>query len=134
MFDALVIGAGPAGAAIGAALCNEGLRVGGLSPTPPAALWPNTYGIWRDELDALGLTHLLAQRWTDCAVYAGGQAFALGREYGLIDNARLQAHLLAQCARGGMAWRQDTAATIEHLPTGSRITTHSGGQSCWPAS
>lgn len=123
MDDVLIIGAGPAGVALAAALADAGLRVGGLAPQPPDTPWPNTYGIWRDEIDGLGLAHLLGPRWTNCVVYAGGQRHDLGREYGLFDNARLQAHLLERCARGNVTWRQGAAASIAHTATASTVTT-----------
>lgn len=58
-FDALVIGAGPAGMIIAVALAERGVKVGGLTASSLGQVWPNTYGIWRDELEALGLTGLL---------------------------------------------------------------------------
>ena len=115
-FDALVLGAGPAGLAIAAALCDAGLRVAGLAPAPPAAPWPNTYGTWCDEMAPLGLGEMFAHRWTDCVVYAAGQELPLGRAYGLFDNARLQAHLLTQVRAGRMAWRRGTAAAAIYGP------------------
>ena len=131
MDDVLIIGAGPAGVALGAALADVGLRVAGIAPDGPHARWPNTYGIWRDEIEALGLADLLEPRWTNCVVYAGGKRHALGREYGLFDNARLQARLLDRCTRGGMVWRQGTAVHVDHTPHSSIVTTADGEQ--WPA-
>lgn len=131
MDDVLIIGAGPAGSALGAALADAGLRVGGLAPQDARTSWPNTYGIWRDEIDDLGLAHLLGARWTNCVVYAGGRRHDLGREYGLFDNSRLQAHLLARGERGGLVWRQGKAARVDHTATASTVTTADGVQ--WPA-
>ena len=102
--------------ALAAALCDAGLRVEGLAPAEPAALWPNTYGIWADELELLGLTGLLGRRWDDVLVYAGGREIALKRTYGLFDNARLQAHLLQLCQQGGMAWARGLAAAQSPAP------------------
>lgn len=126
MFDAVVIGSGPAGLAIAAALCDAGLRVQGLTPVAPAAAWPNTYGIWCDELDALGLGDLLGHHWHDCTAYFGPQEMSLHRQYGLFDNSRLQAHLLERCDRGGLTWMQDSAARVEHSRAAARLTTGSG--------
>ena len=131
MDDVLIIGAGPAGLALGAALADAGLRVGGLAPQDVHTPWPNTYGIWRDEIDELGLAHLLGPRWTNCVVYAGGRRHDLGREYGLFDNSRLQAHLLARGERGGMVWRQGKAQRIEHTASASTVTDADGAR--WPA-
>jgi lycopene beta-cyclase len=124
--DILVIGAGPAATAIAAGLAKTGLRVQSLSPHPPETPWPNTYGIWRDELEPLGLTHLLGRQWSDCVSYAAGRQFRHERVYALFDNAKFQAHQLAACARGGVAWSLGSAAQIEHTATASTVVTQQG--------
>ncbi|ASC71546.1 Lycopene beta cyclase [Halomicronema hongdechloris C2206] len=126
MFDVLVIGGGPAALSMAAALCGAGLQVQGLAPHPPSAPWPNTYGIWEDELETLGLSHLLGHRWQNCVAYFGSQALALPRVYGLIDKAQLQDHLLAQCQRGGVVWHQGFADSLEHDSQQARVTTQAG--------
>lgn len=133
MFDALVIGTGPAGLAIAAALCQRGVAVGGLAPTAPDAEWVNTYGIWEDELDALGLSHLLAHRWSDCVSYFSAQEKSLNRVYGLFDKHKFQVHLLNQCGYGGesdithpVQWHHGKAAQIDHSATHSTVTTQDG--------
>ncbi|MBW7885352.1 MAG: lycopene cyclase family protein [Caldilineaceae bacterium] len=126
MLDALVIGAGPAGLAMAATLGEAGLRVAGIAPQEPDAPWPNTYGIWVDELEPLGLTGMLGHSWHDCTVYAGDDEIPLNRSYGLLDNQRLQLHLLARGSRAHVQWQRARAAQIEHLPTHTRVTTESG--------
>lgn len=126
MFDALVIGSGPAGLAIAAALCDVGLSVQGLAPTSPTAEWPNTYGIWCDELEALNLTDLLGHRWTDCTSYFGPEEMALNREYGLFDKEKLQSYLLERCDRTSISWHEGTAAEVKHTANHSQITTQAG--------
>lgn len=127
MRDVLVIGSGPAGAALAAALCDSGLRVQGLSPAPPGAPWPNTYGIWRDELNEPGMNPAwLGRQWRNCVAYAAGQEISLRRTYALFDNARLQGDLLARCAAGGMVWHQGMAAGISHTAVSSQVQTQDG--------
>ncbi len=125
--DVLIIGAGPAAVALAAALNAQGLRVQGLAPAPADAPWPNTYGIWRDELEAPGLNpDWLGRQWQNCVAYATGQAIPLSRTYGLFDNAVLQGELLAQCAAGGMVWQQGLAAGIRHTAVASQVQTQDG--------
>ncbi len=50
----------------------------------------------------------------------------MNREYGLLDNPALQAHLLALCEQGGLTWRTGLAAGLEHFPTHSLLTTQDG--------
>lgn len=130
MFDALVIGAGPAGLLLAAALGQEGLAVQGLALADPATPWPNTYGIWVDELEDLGLAQFLTHRWKDCVVHVRNQTLPLQREYGLIDKSRLQAYWLAQTEQCHMGWHQGSATQIEHLPTHSRVKTSGGEELC----
>ncbi|MEL7503543.1 MAG: lycopene beta cyclase [Cyanobacteria bacterium J06554_6] len=124
MFDALVVGAGPAGLMMAAALTQAGLTVGGLSPQPPTAPWPNTYGIWADELEALGLTQVLGHRWSDVVSYFGSEPMPLPRTYGLLDKDKLRDHLLEKGS--GTVWQRGYARTVEHFARESRLTTQSG--------
>jgi lycopene beta-cyclase len=125
-FDVLVIGSGPAGTIIAAALAERGVRVGGLTASPLRQVWPNTYGIWRDELEALGLTDLLGHCWENCVSYFGKGEVNHGRAYGLFDKVKLQNHLLAKCETGGVEWHQGKATNIEHDRERSIVTTKTG--------
>ncbi|MBW4530813.1 MAG: lycopene cyclase family protein [Aphanothece saxicola GSE-SYN-MK-01-06B] len=117
--DVLVLGGGPAALCIAAALADEGLQVALLAPQDPRAPWPNTYGIWGDEVDALGLGHLLEHRWSDTVSYFGAgdpdpaaaanRPTAHGRDYGLFNREALQQHWLEACGRGGVELLQGLA-------------------------
>jgi lycopene beta-cyclase len=126
VFDALVIGTGPAGVIMAAALGQQGLRVQGLAATPLRTPWPNTYGIWCDELEALGLADLLGYRWTNCVSYFEQAQVRHDRSYGLFDKAKLQNHFLAQCDAAPVAWHQANASTIDHQADHSCVTTTTG--------
>ena len=125
-FDALVIGSGPAGTIIAAALAERGVKVGGLTASPLRQVWPNTYGIWRDELEALGLTELLGHCWKNCVSYFGKGEVKHDRAYGLFDKVKLQNYLLAKCEAGGVEWHQGKAIKIEHDRNRSIVTTTAG--------
>lgn len=124
--DVLVVGAGPAGLALAAALCDAGLRVEGVTPTSPTTPWRNTYGIWEDELPSPAFVSMLSHRWNDCIAYAGGQTLRLERTYGLIDNHRLQTHLLERCHCGGMRWHTQPARWVEHTAAHAEVTLEDG--------
>ncbi|SBO42947.1 lycopene beta cyclase [Cyanobium sp. NIES-981] len=120
--DVLVVGAGPAGLCIAAALAAEGLQVAVLAADDPEAPWANTYGIWGEEVDTLGLAHLLGHRWSRTVSYFGpGEADPAGpgngpvrhgRDYGLFDRQRLQAHWLEQVRRHGVRWHRGEAVHL----------------------
>lgn len=129
--DVLVVGAGPAALAIAADLAGRGLSVAALAPGDPAAPWVNTFGIWCDEVDALGLGSLLSHRWQNTVSYFGAgsdadQPLQHGRAYGLFDKAALQHHWLERCERSGVVWHRGSAVSLEHSAAASTVTTREG--------
>ncbi len=134
--DALVIGAGPAALSIAAELAALGVGVAGLAPADPAAPWTNTYGIWTEEVDALGLGHLLSHRWSNTVSYfgpggkeEGARSDGLvrhGRAYGLFDKAALQQHWLERCGQVGVPWYRGRATCIRHDTQASVVTSSAG--------
>jgi lycopene cyclase-like protein len=125
-FDVLVIGSGPAGTIIAAHLAERGVKVGGLTATPLDKPWPNTYGIWEDELTALGMSDLLGHRWDNTVSYYAKGEIKHDRTYGLFDKIKLQRHLLDRCTAGGVSWQMAQAKKIEHQDSGSIVTTDAG--------
>ena len=124
VFDLLVVGAGPAALAIAAELAEQGLAVAVLAATDPRDPWPNTYGIWGDEVDALGLGHLLEHRWSyTCSYFGSGSSDPAnpansptchGRDYGLFDKNRLQQFWLERCEAAGVQWLRGQALELSH--------------------
>lgn len=105
--DVLVLGAGPAGLAAAACAHSRGLSVQVLDPTPERG-WPNTYGMWCDELPAehAAWSHV----WRQTLVQSNQGRHQLPRRYGLIDNRRLRASLLARIP--GEALRRGRAVDL----------------------
>ncbi|MBE7384818.1 MAG: lycopene cyclase family protein [Leptolyngbya sp. SIO1E4] len=125
-FDVLVIGAGPAGMIIASVLSECGLRVQGLTATPLRAVWPNTYGIWRDELDEFGLADLLGHAWENSVSYFSKGEVDHQRVYGLLDKVKFQEHFLAKCEQGGVKWLEGKAKNIQHSNNRSCVVTEDG--------
>lgn len=126
MTDVLVIGSGPAGLSIATALEQRGLKVSGLSATDPTKPWPNTYGIWADELETLGMGDFLDYRWQNTVAHMGKGAIALNREYGLINREKLQGHWLKQSQHHGISWHEGKAASVSHGAKRSEVTDDQG--------
>ncbi len=139
--DVLVLGGGPAALCIAAALADEGLQVALVAPQDPRTPWPNTYGIWGDEVDALGLGHLLEHRWSDTVSYFGAgdpdpaaaanRPTVHGRDYGLFNREALQRHWLDACGRGGVELLQGLATGCEAVGALSEVVGADGSR--WQA-
>lgn len=87
----IIIGAGPAALAMAQGLTALKIKVALLCPSWPAA-WPNTYGVWEDELEpwARACVHM---RWERPLVRFGRGWRRLDRAYVRLDNAKLKALL-----------------------------------------
>ena len=130
--DALVLGGGPAALCITAELGAQGLDVALMSLRDPRAPWQNTFGIWGEEVDQLGLQHLLGHRWSNTVSWFGSGCvgdegrLGHGRDYGLFDKAALQQHWLDAIARDGVLCIKAQAQSLSHDSNGSTITTSDG--------
>ena len=129
--DVLVLGGGPAALCIASELNQRGVAVEGIAPEAVINPWPNTYGIWADELKALGLEQLLEYRWTDTVSYFGeggskaqDQTTAHGIDYGLFDRAALQRSWLERAK--GVVWHQDKAERLEVRESTTIVSCASG--------
>ncbi len=115
--DVLVMGAGPAALCIASELIKQGLNVSALASHSPKNPWPNTYGIWAEELDLLGMSSLLGHRWKDTVSYFAQpnnkdlvDPIRHNFDYGIFDKAAFQNSLLEKCS--GLIWSIETAEKI----------------------
>uniref|UniRef100_A0A7S0N756 lycopene beta-cyclase n=1 Tax=Pyramimonas obovata TaxID=1411642 RepID=A0A7S0N756_9CHLO len=125
--DAMVVGMGPSGLALAAELGEKGLKVGLISPDVP---FVNTYGVWHDEFEALGLAHTLETVYEDVTVWmdekcpVGGTD--LGRAYGKVGRKQLRDHLLGRCQAAGVRFHDDLVEEIDNLEGHSEVTCRGG--------
>ncbi len=110
--DVIVIGAGPAGLALSAALAERGLEVASLAPEHPSP-WPNNYGVWRDEVDDLGLAHAFDKIWDAPVVYTDEAPRELNRSYIRFDNDTLRDHFFGICEDHGVQWVEGVAESVD---------------------
>ena len=121
-FDVAVVGGGPAGYVIAALLARSKHTVVLVDPAP-ARPWPNNYGAWRKEWEALaaklglpGLRDCAARRWdvTDC--FFGGSFDTPFDERTRLDQAYLQVNFPYH--RAALKVRISVVSSINHLSYG----------------
>lgn len=139
-FDLVIAGAGPSGLAIADRVSSAGLSVCIVDPNP-LAYWPNNYGVWCDEFEAMGLDDCYEIVWPRAKVFLGSQpqdekyAYVhrlsstatssyethrfLYRPYARVDRTKLKRKLLDRCIAQGVCFH---LAPVESV-------THAGGRS-----
>lgn len=124
--DVVVVGNGPAGLAVAAACAEAGLAVTVVAEDHERR-WPQTFGVWADEIEPLRLSSTLAARWPAVRVHLGETTpRELARPYGRIDNDRLQTLLRVRAERGCARLVTGRAVLAEHGASGTTVHTQSG--------
>mmetsp|Transcript_21740 Transcript_21740/g.49476 ORF Transcript_21740/g.49476 Transcript_21740/m.49476 type:complete len:614 (+) Transcript_21740:68-1909(+) len=145
--DVAIVGAGPAGTLLAHLLTERhGLSVC-LIDERASATWPNNYGVWQEEWDALAsklqldLQDCLKAKWAVTDTYFGGswdtpveERLRLDRPYGQVDRVALKAKLQSSRVEV-IEERLDAKAAalnilagdgIKHTTSGSELTFKSG--------
>ncbi len=122
-YDVSVVGAGPSGTALAAALAAEGLSVALVGP---AGAWTNTLCFWPDEVEDAELLSCAAQRWPDLRVHLEDEAIVLQRPYACFDNALLRELLSERCRRAGVTCLAEEVAEVSHDAEGSDVDLRDG--------
>ena len=103
---------------------NKGYSVVIVDPQPLAP-WPNTYGVWCDEFEAMGLDDCLEFTWPRANVFLDSTAAGkreLRRPYGRVDRAKLKRRLLDRCIDNGVAFVEARAEGVEHGSSHSTLS------------
>ena len=69
-FDLIIAGAGPSGLTVGSRVAKAGFKVCIIDPFP-LSVWPNNYGVWVDEFEAMGLDDCFQRVWSKSEVFLG---------------------------------------------------------------
>lgn len=126
--DVVVAGCGPAGLCLAAACAERDLSVAVVAPDIDGA-WPQTLGVWFDEVEPIGLGSVVAHRLPVVHVHLGEQsARRLPRSYALLDNERLRRLLLTRVRRAGARFAEDRATGVEHGAQASVVRTGGGAE------
>lgn len=111
LVDLLVVGAGPAGLSVAQQVASKGLSVVCVDPMPDS-VWPNNYGVWVDEFEALGLTDCLDYVWPKAVVFLDThEKKNLDRPYGRVNRRALKTKMATRCVKEGVAFHTAKASS-----------------------
>ncbi len=130
--DILIIGAGPAGLALGAAVSASpgNVRCAIVSPMWPAP-WPNTFGLWEDELaHDQELVARCSHRFTRPTVHLGARQLELERTYLRLENDAVRDLLMQRFVRGGGEQVEGLVEELRHEAMGSVAVVRDGLGAC----
>lgn len=124
--DLAVVGGGPAGLAIAQQVSEAGLSVCSIDPSPKL-IWPNNYGVWVDEFEAMDLLDCLDATWPGAVVYVDDQKKKLlGRPYGRVNRKQLKSKMMQRCILNGVRFHQAKVVKVIHEETKSFLICSDG--------
>lgn len=126
VIDLAVVGGGPAGLAVAQLVAEAGLSVCSIDPSPKV-IWPNNYGVWVDEFEAMDLLDCLDTTWSGAVVYIkDGVNKDLDRPYGRVNRKRLKSKMMQKCISNGVKFHQAKVIKVIHEESKSLLICNDG--------
>ncbi|GAV81497.1 Lycopene_cycl domain-containing protein [Cephalotus follicularis] len=124
--DLAVVGGGPAGLAVAQQVSEAGLLVCSIDPFPKL-IWPNNYGVWVDEFEAMDLLDCLDTTWSGAVVYTDDKTKKdLDRPYGRVNRKQLKSKMLQKCISNGVKFHQAKVIKVIHEESKSMLICNDG--------
>ncbi|KAH0972378.1 hypothetical protein GBA52_024534 [Prunus armeniaca] len=124
--DLAVVGGGPAGLAVAQQVSAAGLSVCSIDPSPKL-IWPNNYGVWVDEFEAMDLLDCLDTTWSGAVVFIDEQTKKdLDRPYGRVNRKQLKSKMLQKCISNGVKFHQAKVNKVIHEEEKSLLICNDG--------
>eukprot|EP01018_Ginkgo_biloba_P041262 Gb_00055 [translate_table: standard] len=124
--DLVVVGGGPAGLAVAQQVSEAGLSVCCIDPSPQS-IWPNNYGVWVDEFEAMDLLDCLDTTWSGAVVYVDEKTKKfLDRPYGRVNRRQLKSKMLKKCISNGVQFHQAKVVKVIHEGSKSYLLCNDG--------
>lgn len=124
--DLAVVGGGPAGLAVAQQVSEAGLSVCAIDPSPKL-IWPNNYGVWVDEFEAMDLLDCLDTTWSGAVVFTNEQSKKdLARPYGRVNRKQLKSKMLQKCISNGVKFHEAKVIKVIHEESKSLLICNDG--------
>eukprot|EP00775_Hariotina_reticulata_P007052 gene7052-7266_t len=117
--DLVIAGAGPSGLAVGERVARAGFKVCIIDPAP-LGIWPNNYGVWVDEFEAMGLGDCLEVIWPKAKVFLDSADLG-AKPYGRVDRPKLKRTLLERCVAAGVTFISGKVDSVSHSKSSSTV-------------
>nr|BAW34177.1 lycopene beta cyclase [Ipomoea batatas] len=119
--DLAVVGGGPAGLAVA-----QQVSVCSIDPSPKL-IWPNNYGVWVDEFEAMDLLDCLDTTWSGAMVYIDDRTTKdLDRPYGRVNRKKLKSKMMQKCIANGVKFHQAKVIKVIHEESKSMLICSDG--------
>ncbi|KAK9671158.1 hypothetical protein RND81_12G010300 [Saponaria officinalis] len=126
LVDLAIVGSGPAGLAVAQQVSEAGLSVCSIDPSPKL-IWPNNYGVWVDEFEAMDLLDCLDTTWAGAVVYIDENSRKeLGRPYGRVNRKQLKSKMMQKCILNGVRFHQAKVVNVVHEESKSVLICNDG--------
>ncbi|KAI8559126.1 hypothetical protein RHMOL_Rhmol04G0149800 [Rhododendron molle] len=124
--DLAIVGGGPAGLAVAQQVSAAGLSVCSIDPFPKL-IWPNNYGVWVDEFEAMDLLDCLDTTWSGAVVFVNDKSTKdLGRPYGRVNRRQLKSKMMQKCILNGVKFHQAKVIKVIHEESKSLLICNDG--------
>nr|ADW08476.1 lycopene beta-cyclase [Lilium lancifolium] len=124
--DLAIVGGGPAGLAVAQQVSEAGLSVCSIDPSPKV-IWPNNYGVWVDEFEAMGLLDCIDTSWSGATVYIDeGSKKVLDRPYARVNRKQLKSKMMQKCIMNGVKFHQAKVIKVVHEEMKSLLVCNDG--------
>lgn len=124
--DLAIVGGGPAGLAVAQQVSAAGLSVCSIDPSPKL-IWPNNYGVWVDEFEAMDLLDCLDTTWSGAVVFVDDKSTKdLGRPYGRVNRRQLKSKMMQKCILNGVKFHQAKVIKVIHEESKSLLICNDG--------
>ncbi|EPS69984.1 lycopene beta-cyclase, partial [Genlisea aurea] len=124
--DLAVVGGGPAGLAVAQQVSEAGLSVCSIDPSP-MLIWPNNYGVWVDEFEAMDLLDCLDTTWSGAQVFIDDTTTKdLSRPYGRVNRKQLKSKMMQKCITNGVKFHQAKVLKVIHQEHKSSLICNDG--------
>ncbi|KAF6142884.1 hypothetical protein GIB67_022763 [Kingdonia uniflora] len=124
--DLVVVGGGPAGLAVAQQVSEAGLSVCLIDPLPKL-IWPNNYGVWIDEFEAIDLLDCIDTTWSGAVVFVNEDSEKyIGRPYGRVNRKQLKSKMMQKCISNGVKFHQAKVIKVIHEDEKSLLICNDG--------